>query len=297
MGCNLSLICYSLRWFLANILIVDDDIAVQAVIRLLLERDGHDVQVASDGLKGLKTFETGDFDLLIVDIFMPGMDGLETMRLVHQQRPDIPIIVISGRPIPQNSSAGPDFLAIAIKLGAINTLQKPFKAPVLRAMVTKCLEAAKSFKGIARRQELRGEVQGIKVIDDFGHHPTAIASTLQALRHRFRGKRLWAVFEPRSNTTRRAVFQQQLPEALKIADGVFISQVARLAQIPEDQRLNPERVVAAIAKAGRPAFYEQNADAIVDRIVPMLRPKDVVAVFSNGGFDNIHEKLLTRLRE
>ena len=93
------------------------------------------------------------------------------------------------------------------------------------------------------------------------------------------------------------MFQQQLPEALKVADGVFISQVARLEQIPEDQRLKPERVVAAIAEAGRPAFYEQNANAIVDRIIPMLRPKDVVVVFSNGGFDNIHEKLLARLRE
>jgi len=134
------------------------------------------------------------------------------------------------------------------------------------------------------------------VIDDFGHHPTAIAQTLQALRHRFRGQRLWAVFEPRSNTTRRAVFQQQLTEALKMADGVFISQVARLEQIPEDQRLKPNYIVAAIAKTSRPAFYEQNANAIVDRIFPMLRPKDVVVVFSNGGFDNIHEKLLTRLR-
>ena len=136
----------------------------------------------------------------------------------------------------------------------------------------------------------------MKVIDDFGHHPTAIASTLQALRHRYRGQRLWAVFEPRSNTTRRAVFQKQLPEALKLADGVFISQVARLEQIPEDQRLKPERVVAAIAKAGRPAFYEHDSSAIVDRIIPMLQPKDVIVVFSNGGFDNIHEKLLARLR-
>jgi UDP-N-acetylmuramate: L-alanyl-gamma-D-glutamyl-meso-diaminopimelate ligase len=157
--------------------------------------------------------------------------------------------------------------------------------------------AFKSFAGIARRQEVRGEARGVKVIDDFGHHPTAIANTLEALRHRFRGNRLWAVFEPRSNTTRRAVFQQQLPEALKLADGVFIAQVAKLEQIPKEERLNPESVVAAIAKAGRPAFYEQNADAIVDRIVPMLLPNDVVAVFSNGGFDNIHEKLLTRLRE
>jgi len=162
---------------------------------------------------------------------------------------------------------------------------------------TKIDNAFKSFSGIARRQEVRGEARGVKVIDDFGHHPTAIAHTLQALRHRYRGHRLWAVFEPRSNTTRRAVFQQQLPDALKLADGVFIAQVAKLEQIPEEERLNPEAVVNAIAKAGPPAFYEQNADAIVDRIVPMLRPKDIVAVFSNGGFDNIHEKLLERLKE
>jgi len=162
---------------------------------------------------------------------------------------------------------------------------------------TKIDNAFKSFSGIARRQEVRGEARGVKVIDDFGHHPTAIAHTLQALRHRYRGHRLWAVFEPRSNTTRRAVFQQQLPDALKLADGVFIAQVAKLEQIPEEERLNPEAVVNAIAKAGPPAFYEQNADAIVDRIVPMLRPQDIVAVFSNGGFDNIHEKLLERLKE
>jgi UDP-N-acetylmuramate: L-alanyl-gamma-D-glutamyl-meso-diaminopimelate ligase len=161
---------------------------------------------------------------------------------------------------------------------------------------TKIDNAFKSFSGIARRQEVRGEARGVKVIDDFGHHPTAIAYTLQALRHRYRGHRIWAIFEPRTNTTRRAVFQQQLPDALKVADGVFISQVARLEQIPEEERLNPEAVVTAIVKAGRPAFYEENADAIVDRIVPMLRRQDIVAVFSNGGFDNIHEKLLMRLQ-
>ena len=161
---------------------------------------------------------------------------------------------------------------------------------------TKIDNALKSFSGIARRQELRGEARGVKVIDDFGHHPTAIAYTLQALRHRYRGHRIWAIFEPRTNTTRRAVFQQQLSDALKTADGVFISQVAKLEQIPEEERLNPEAVVTAIAKAGRSAFYEENADAIVDRIVPMLRPNDIVAVFSNGGFDNIHEKLLKRLQ-
>lgn len=161
---------------------------------------------------------------------------------------------------------------------------------------TKIDIAFKSFSGIARRQEVRGEVRGVKVIDDFGHHPTAIAYTLQALRQRYRSHRLWAIFEPRSNTTRRAVFQQQLPDALKLADGVLIAQVARLEQIPEKERLNPMALVDAIAKAGHPAFYEKNAAAIVDRIVPMLKAKDVVVVFSNGGFDNIHEKLLTRLK-
>ena len=162
---------------------------------------------------------------------------------------------------------------------------------------TKIDNAFKSFSGIARRQEVRGEVRGVKVIDDFGHHPTAIAHTLQALRQRYRGNRLWAVFEPRSNTTRRAVFQQQLPDALKLADGVLMAQVAKLEQIPEKERLNPKAVVDSIAKAVHPAFYEKDAAAIVDRIVPMLKAKDVVVVFSNGGFDNIHEKLLGRLKE
>jgi UDP-N-acetylmuramate: L-alanyl-gamma-D-glutamyl-meso-diaminopimelate ligase len=161
---------------------------------------------------------------------------------------------------------------------------------------TKIDNAFKSFSGIARRQELRGEARGVKVIDDFGHHPTAIAHTLRALRHRYPRQRIWAIFEPRSNTTRRAVFQQQLADALRGADGVFIAQVAKLEQIPEKERLNPEAVVEAIGKGRRPAFYEENADAIVDRIAPMLRPNEIVAVFSNGGFDNIHEKLLARLR-
>lgn len=160
----------------------------------------------------------------------------------------------------------------------------------------KIQEALKKFKGIARRQELRGEARGVKVIDDFGHHPSAIAQTLKALRHRYPGHRLWAIFEPRSNTTRRAIFQQTLPDALSLADGVFISRVARLEEIPEKERLHPEAVVEAIAQSGRPAFYEQDAGAILDRLVPLLRENDVVTIFSNGGFDGIHEKLLQKLK-
>jgi UDP-N-acetylmuramate: L-alanyl-gamma-D-glutamyl-meso-diaminopimelate ligase len=157
--------------------------------------------------------------------------------------------------------------------------------------------ALTSFEGIARRQEVRGNARGVTVIDDFGHHPTAIRETLSALRHRYPGHRLWAIFEPRSNTTRRAVFQRQLPEALQLADGVFIAQIAALEQIPVEERLDPEAVVAAIADAGRMAFYERDAATIVERIVPLLQPNDIVTIFSNGGFDGIHEKLLARLRE
>jgi len=161
--------------------------------------------------------------------------------------------------------------------------------------VEKIREALAAFKGIKRRQEVRGTVGGITIIDDFGHHPTAIRETLAGLRRRYLGARLWAVFEPRSNTTRRAVFQHELPKAFAEADGVFIAQVARLDQLPPEERLNPERVVADIAAMGKPAFYEPTADEIVEKLKPLAQSGDVVVVFSNGGFDGIHQKLLERL--
>jgi CheY-like chemotaxis protein len=128
---------------MAKILIVDDDAAVRTTIQLLLERAGHSVVTASDGSKGLKLFETEQFDLLFLDIFMPGMDGIETMRRVHAQQPLVPIIVISGNPILSESGPAPDFLTMAMKLGAIFSLQKPFKPAALLDAVTKCLDAAR----------------------------------------------------------------------------------------------------------------------------------------------------------
>jgi len=156
-------------------------------------------------------------------------------------------------------------------------------------------EALAAFKGIKRRQEVRGTVRGITIIDDFGHHPTAIRETLSGLAAKYPGARIWAIFEPRSNTTRRAVFQNELPAAFSGAAGVFIAEVARLDQIPENERLNPARVVSDIAAQGKPAFYEPTADAIVARLGPLAKSGDIVAVFSNGGFDGIHQKLLDRL--
>lgn len=126
---------------MANILIVDDDPAVQIMIRLLLERAGHRVTIAGDGRQGLALFEAGQFNLLFLDIFMPGMDGLETMRRIRMLQPAMPIIVISGRSITPDAYAEPDFLKMATKLGAVASLQKPFRPDALLAAVNGCLKA------------------------------------------------------------------------------------------------------------------------------------------------------------
>ena len=156
-------------------------------------------------------------------------------------------------------------------------------------------KALQAFTGIRRRQEVRGEVGGVTVVDDFGHHPTAIAQTIEGLRVKFPTGKLWAVFEPRSNTTRRAVFQDVLPKAFSGADGVVLAQVARMDQLPPDQRLDPEKVVSDLRCDGKEAFYEADTAAIVSRAVGLAGRGDVIVVFSNGGFDNIHSKLLEAL--
>ena len=158
-------------------------------------------------------------------------------------------------------------------------------------------DALAKFQGVRRRQEIRGVVRDITIIDDFGHHPTAIRQTLAGLRERHGDARIWAVFEPRSNTTRRAVFQQELPAAFAEADGVLLAQVARLEQLPEAERLRPEQVVSDLRAQGKPAFYEPGAGEIVERLGTLAEPGDVIVVFSNGGFDNIHQKLLQALAE
>ena len=129
---------------MAEVLVVDDDPAVQSVIKLVLERAGHAVAVASDGRKAIAEFEGKEFDLLLLDIFMQGMGGLETMRMVRQARPALPIIVISGRPATEDLREEPDFLSMATKLGATYSLPKPFKPAALLSMVAEGLEAASS---------------------------------------------------------------------------------------------------------------------------------------------------------
>ena len=155
--------------------------------------------------------------------------------------------------------------------------------------------ALKSFKSVKRRLEVRAEVNGITIIDDFAHHPTAIASTLAALRARYPGSRLWAILEPRSNTLRRNVLQDDLAKSLAVADEVIVANVFRSEVIPENERLNLDAVIAGIAQRGRGARIVPDADAIVELVAPEMRSGDVVAILSNGGFGGIYEKLPQKL--
>ena len=155
--------------------------------------------------------------------------------------------------------------------------------------------AFETFKGIKRRMEVRGIAGGVTVIDDFGHHPTAIRETLRALRLKFPSQKLWAIFEPRSNTTRRNVFQTELAESFALADGVVVSQVARLELLQPGERLDPEKLMADIKSAGKDAAYLPDVESIVAHIAGRAEGGDLVVVFSNGGFGGIHGKLLERL--
>ena len=157
-------------------------------------------------------------------------------------------------------------------------------------------DAFSTFRGIRRRMEIKGIAGGVTVVDDFGHHPTAIRETLKALRLKFPSQKIWAVFEPRSNTTRRNVFQDELASAFRDADAVIVAEVAKLEQVPVDQRLDPARLMSDIKASGKPAEYLPTVDAIVDHVKKQAAGGDVVCVFSNGGFGGIHGKLLSALQ-
>ena len=157
--------------------------------------------------------------------------------------------------------------------------------------------ALKTFKSVKRRLEVKAQVNGITIIDDFAHHPTAIAGTLRALRARYAGARLWAILEPRSNTLRRRILQSDLARSLALADEVVVANVFRSEAIPENERLELPALAAEIQQHGRSARLLADADAIIQTVAPELRSGDVVAILSNGGFGGIYEKLPARLRE
>jgi UDP-N-acetylmuramate: L-alanyl-gamma-D-glutamyl-meso-diaminopimelate ligase len=162
----------------------------------------------------------------------------------------------------------------------------------------KMQEALNTFKSVKRRVEVRGVVRGVTVIDDFAHHPTAVEETLKALRMKYDGKRLIAVFEPRTWSSRLAVFQEPYGKAFSYADYVIIAGVYNTAKASElGKVLDVDELVADIALQGKPAMSFPDPDSIVEHLTPELRENDVVAIMSNGGFGGIHEKLLNVLKQ
>jgi UDP-N-acetylmuramate: L-alanyl-gamma-D-glutamyl-meso-diaminopimelate ligase len=158
-------------------------------------------------------------------------------------------------------------------------------------------ESLASFKNVRRRAEIRGQERGVTVIDDFAHHPTAVRETLCALRNKYPKQRLIAVFEPRSWSSRLAVFQDEYAQAFEPADYVLIANVFDSRKVTEKGRaLDTDQLIADISKLDKPAFALPGADEIVEQLIPELSDGDVVAIMSNGGFGNIHEKLLGALR-
>lgn len=165
-------------------------------------------------------------------------------------------------------------------------------------LVTSIQTALASFESVKRRLEVRAVIDGVTIIDDFAHHPTAIRETLRALRQAYpNAKQLWAVLEPRSNTLRRNIFERELVDSLALADRVITAAVYQQQRIPENERLHPEQVIAGLSAKGTPALLCADVAAIVDELDRQVEHGDVIAILSNGGFDGIYEKLPERLRQ
>jgi UDP-N-acetylmuramate: L-alanyl-gamma-D-glutamyl-meso-diaminopimelate ligase len=169
-------------------------------------------------------------------------------------------------------------------------------ADVLQWPRDKVLQAMADFKGVKRRQEWLGEVNGIDVFEDFAHHPTAVDLTIRCMRERFPDRRLVAVFEPRSATSRRKIFQKEYARAFSGADSIFIARPYDQSKIPEADRFSTDQLISELKVQGREAQSAPDAEHLVQALTSNLRPKDVVLIMSNGGFDGIYQKLFARLR-
>ena len=191
--------------------------------------------------------------------------------------------------------AGEFFAALTLPMpGEHNALNATAAAALAAGQgipATAIVKALATFRSVKRRLEVRAEVNGVTIVDDFAHHPTAIRETLRALRHAYAGRRLIAILEPRSNTLRRNVFESALVESLALADKVMLASVFKSESIPEPERLIPENVAASLRERGTPAEALADAPAIVAALAPQLQPGDIVAIMSNGGFGDIYHLL------
>jgi UDP-N-acetylmuramate: L-alanyl-gamma-D-glutamyl-meso-diaminopimelate ligase len=156
-------------------------------------------------------------------------------------------------------------------------------------------QALATFRSVKRRMDVKGEVGGVLVVDDFAHHPTAVKATIEAARARWPGRRIWAILEPRSNSMRRKVFQDALPKALALGDRVILGGVFRAQQLGDDNRLDPETVAASLRALGKDARVCQSSETIADVLAAETTAGDLLLIMSNGSFDGLCEKLLKRL--
>ncbi|HXM90617.1 MAG TPA: UDP-N-acetylmuramate:L-alanyl-gamma-D-glutamyl-meso-diaminopimelate ligase, partial [Candidatus Dormibacteraeota bacterium] len=158
-------------------------------------------------------------------------------------------------------------------------------------------KALKTFRSVKRRMDVKGEFGGVLVVDDFAHHPTAVKATIEAARARWPDRRLWGILEPRSNSMRRKVFQETLPQALALADRVVLGGVFRSHQLGDDNRLDPETVAQSIRSLGKEARVFSSSDEIAGVLAAEAAPGDLLLVMSNGSFDGLCEKLIKKLGE
>src|SRR4029077_13208188 len=155
--------------------------------------------------------------------------------------------------------------------------------------------ALATFRSVKRRMDVKGELGGVLVVDDFAHHPTAVKATIEAARGRWPGRRLWAILEPRSNSMRRKVFQDALPKALALGDRVVLGGVFRAQQLGDENRLDPESVAESVRALGKDARVFPSSEAIAEHLGTEAKPGDLLLIMSNGSFDGLCDKLLKKL--
>jgi UDP-N-acetylmuramate: L-alanyl-gamma-D-glutamyl-meso-diaminopimelate ligase len=158
-------------------------------------------------------------------------------------------------------------------------------------------DAMKSFGGIKRRQEIKGEKRGLLVLDDFAHHPTSVQETIRAVKEKYKGRRVMAVFEPRSNSSRRNIFQERYASAFDQADITMIPEPPLMEKIPPEERFSSTKLVEDLNERGLKAFYCPDTNHLLDDIIKQSRQGDIILIMSNGPFDNLHDRLLKRLEK
>jgi UDP-N-acetylmuramate: L-alanyl-gamma-D-glutamyl-meso-diaminopimelate ligase len=203
--------------------------------------------------------------------------------------------MMSFRVFHQGKEFGDFVLTATGRHNVLNALSAIIVAQSRGIPVAAVQKALESFRSVRRRLDVKGEYHGVLVVDDFAHHPTAVRATIEAARNRWPGRRLWAILEPRSNSMRRKVFQETLPQALALADQVALGGVFRAGQLGEENRLDPETVAASVRALGKEAQVVAGGEAMSEYLSANAKPNDLLLIMSNGSFDGLCEKLLKRL--